>query len=144
MDGSCRATSPAAFDWNPWVGMPFESLGQGSHDFFCWYLVRAILREAKGILLPSFSELNRTPIATQTGQLLDAHYGTYGFGPVPVAEAQPFDVLVFRSTPGSVHVGVVVSRGKFLHGGRGLDSCIERYTAVQWRHRIIGLYRYHR
>lgn len=81
-------------------------------------------------------------MARQTNQLVADHYSTYGFVPVPLHEVQPFDVLVFRASAQRAHVGIVVGDGKFLHGGRNLDSCIERYTSMAWRNRITQAYRH--
>lgn len=74
--------------------------------------------------------------------MIHDQHSLYGFMEVKLEEAQPLDVMVFRSAPKRAHVGLVVSRGKFLHAGRGYDSCIERYTGIQWRNRIEGVYRY--
>lgn len=110
------------FDWNDWVGLPYDR-GQ------CWHLVRAVLREGIGLDLPEGHEAVVAAVK---------HWH-----PVTLDQVQPFDVIMIRRVHvGREHVGVIVSQGDFLHCGDGNLSSIHRYTGMQYRSRIAGVYRY--
>lgn len=129
MDALRQADSKADFDWNAWVGVPPEVHGN------CWEFVRQILLAGRGIEVPPFGgdpcEL-RTEFVAQPGWEL-----------VTLAEAQPFDLVVY-TMPGSVrpHVGLVTGPGQFLHWLKDRPSAVASYHRAYWRDRIDEVYRY--
>lgn len=55
---------------------------------------------------------------------------------------RPLDVVLFN-TPEDLHIGVVVSRGEFLHASRELGrSVVERLSAPEWASQLEGFFRH--
>ena len=52
------------------------------------------------------------------------------------------DGLLMRILGQPVHVGFVIDDKWFLHCERGTNTCLEKYTGMAWRRRIIGAYRH--
>lgn len=129
MDGLPQARSPAAFDWNAWVGVPPEVHGN------CWEFVRQMLRAGRGVEVPPFGG---DPCGLRTEFVQQP-----GWDLVPLAEAQPFDLLVY-TMPGSPrpHVGMVIDNGQFLHWLKDRPSAVASYHRAYWRKKIDEVYRY--
>lgn len=129
MDALPQAASPAAFDWNDWVGIPPEVHGN------CWEFVRQILLTGRGIEVP--------PFGGDSGSLRTEFLDQPGWNLVTLAEAQPFDLVVY-TMPGSVrpHVGIVTGPGQFLHWLKDRPSGPASYHRALWRKRIDEVYRY--
>lgn len=89
----------------------------------CRELARRVLA-AHGIALPA---------APQEGRAA-------GWRPVPAA--RPLDVVMFN-TPEGLHVGVMVSRGEFIHADRAAGRAqVERLGAPEWTAQLEGIYRH--
>lgn len=129
MDALPQAVSPAAFDWNAWVGVPAEVHGN------CWEFVRQLLRDGRGVEVPAFVGDPcglRTEFVSQPGWDL-----------VTLPEAEPFDLLVYKMADHlRPHVGVVISPGTFLHWQKGRATVPDSYHRAYWRNRIDEVYRY--
>lgn len=129
MDGLRQAASPAAFEWNAWVGVQPEVHGN------CWEFVRQLLMAGRGVEVP--------PFGGDPGSLRTEFLDQPGWHLVTLQEAQPFDLVVY-TIPGSVrpHVGIVTEPGQFLHWLKDRPSAPASYHRALWRKRIDEVYRY--
>jgi cell wall-associated NlpC family hydrolase len=55
---------------------------------------------------------------------------------------QAGDVVLLRLRGLPVHVGIIVARGWMLHVEAKVDSVVERFDGLEWRNRILGIYRH--
>lgn len=103
-----------------YVGRPFKRLGRGPHYFDCYGLVRLVLHEQHGILLPSYSEDD------PDGWSIEGHAIAHR----KVTEPKPLDVailytdvrvgLTWKSAP--VHIGIFINEKNILHVEEGMCS----------------------
>lgn len=125
-----------------YVGIPFKDKGRDQSGTDCWGLIRLVFKTEKSVDLPDLS-----------GDYEDTHdcagiNATYikeaqsRWKPVEAGKEKPMDVAVFKIKGMPMHVGIVLSRKRFLHVSRGMDSVIDRYDSLRWRNRIEGFYRY--
>lgn len=61
---------------------------------------------------------------------------------IPSGKEQPFDIILLRILGFPMHIGVVIEKRKMIHVFKGSNTTIENYTSAQWRHRVLGFYRY--
>lgn len=126
--------------WNQYVGIPYVTCGRDRAGVDCWGLVRLVLAEQFGQVLPSFDgayadgrDVNAIEeLGAQRAEAWQRHDG----------EPQPGDVVLFRVMGRLAHVGVAIGGGLFLHAREGHAVTIERLSAGSWKHRVEGFYRY--
>ena len=117
-----------------YVGRPFKKGGRGPEYFDCYGLVRLVLHEQSGILLPSYAEDD------PDGWSIESH----AIGHRKVTEPKPLDVailytdvragLTWKSAP--VHIGVFVDAKHILHVEEGMCSRVQQ--ALEFRiHSIV-------
>lgn len=125
-----------------YVGIPFRSGGRDRSGCDCWGLLSLAYREVYGIQLPSFDdEYDRAGDRAVIEGLVAQHLPEMPWQ--PVAAVIPGDALLFNVAGQSVHVGVAVGDGRFLHVLSTLAaSCVERLAAPGWHRRLVGAYRY--
>ncbi|MCP5364118.1 MAG: C40 family peptidase [Hyphomicrobiales bacterium] len=132
-----------------YVGLPWREQGRDRSGVDCWGLVRLVLDEQRGILLPSFASDYAKDDGPAIAALIDANRGLGIL--VSADDEQAFD-LVHCRMPCAVghavrilpwHVGIVVAPGTMLHITSSLGSAaIERYhDSPRLRHAILGFYR---
>jgi cell wall-associated NlpC family hydrolase len=137
-----------------YVGIPWKPHGRDRAGVDCWGLVRLVLREQFGILLPSYDEGygDAGPRDMKAiGAIIAAERPRYreiarfdpATGAMPLGDERPGDVLTIRRT-GLVasHVSLVVAKYTMLHIEEGVDSVHENYAGPLWRRRLDGAYRY--
>jgi len=114
------------------IGTPFKDQGRDAAGWDCWGLVYCLYRQVFGVELPSYLvDVNRRV----TVPLMRREQENYQ--EIPLGQEAPGDMIVLRPC----HVGVVVDRGRMLHAHRGAATCLESYIGVNWRSRIVGIYR---
>lgn len=106
-----------------YVGLPFKRMGRDASGVDCWGLVRLVLHEQHGILLPSYSEDD------PDGWSIEGH----AIAHKRVTDPKPLDVailytdvrvgLTWKSAP--VHIGVFVSEKAILHVEEGFCSRVQ-------------------
>lgn len=107
----------------------------------CWGLVALVMRELRGVELPSYAEqyvtaADRAAMARLIAGRLDA------WSMIVAGQEQPFDGVLMREGRFVRHIGIVTSPGRLLHVSKGMTSRIERYRATPLANRVVGFYRY--
>lgn len=108
-----------------YVGLTFKRMGRGREGLDCFGLVRLVIHEQAGILLPSYSDDD------PDGWSIEGHAAP--FKTVSLSEAKPLDVavlfadvrcgLTWKSAP--VHIGVFVDAKRILHIEEGVSSRVQ-------------------
>ena len=104
-----------------YIGVPYRRGGRDQRGIDCSGLVQAVYSRER-IALPRTCEAQ-------------ARVGA----PIPVAQAQPGDLLFFADGPADVsHVGIYAGSGAFIHASTGagrvrVDALDDRYFAVRLR-----------
>ncbi len=124
-----------------WIGTPYRhqaSLKGAGCD--CLGLVRGLWREFYGAepetpppYAPDWAEASRLE------QMIEA--GRRHLVAVPVAEARPGDVILFRWRPDlpAKHAGVLVAPDRFVHAYEG-TAVVESPLGPWWRRRIAAAF----
>lgn len=124
-----------------WIGTPYRH--QGSTKYVgcdCLGLIRGIWRsvygdepEKPGAYAPDWAD------AGEADRMLDA--ASRWFDEVPVAEAMPGDLLLFRWRPGMAckHAGILDEGGRFVHAYQG-HAVLASALVPQWRRRIAAAF----
>lgn len=124
-----------------WIGTPYRhqaSLKGAGCD--CLGLVRGLWREFYGAepeapppYAPDWAEASRLE------QMIEA--GRRHLVAVPVAEARPGDVILFRWRPDlpAKHAGVLVAPDRFVHAYEG-TAVVESPLGSWWRRRIAAAF----
>ncbi|GIX17693.1 MAG: tail assembly protein [Rhodothalassiaceae bacterium] len=132
-----------------YIGIPYRDLGRDRDGIDCWGLIRLVLAEQAGIVMPSYAGDyagggDHAGIATGIAARLPRHWR-----PLRAAERpRAFDLVVFRVCARPRHMGVMVDARRFLHapepgpGGRGGTSRIEDISSPAWARRLEGVYRH--
>lgn len=129
----------------PYIGLPWRTLGRTRDGLDCYGLVRLVLQERWGVTTPAFDG------AGWTGQRKKedlAAFARFVDGNMPdwrkvlwVARRSGDGVLLkVRGLP--VHIGLIVSPDWFLHIQAGHNAAVERFDSLVWRHRICGVHRH--
>jgi cell wall-associated NlpC family hydrolase len=126
-------------DLREYIGIPFRERGRDREGCDCWGLVRLVLAERFGVLLPSFdgygSVRDRERIRALIEDDLPAWTEVGG-------RERAGDVVLLRVGGRPLHVGLVISPGTMLHIEAGIDACLERYDRLPWCRRVLGVYRH--
>lgn len=130
-----------------YIGLPFKVRGRKIDGLDCWGLVRLVIAEQAGVLLPAF-EKNYDGISTKLdAEKIGAHIrstagNTDCWDPIAPGQEKIFNVIVLRMRGQPMHVGIVIDDGLMLHIEHGANSCIEKYHGMRWKDLIYGFYRH--
>jgi cell wall-associated NlpC family hydrolase len=122
------------------VGLEYADKGRGpSYD--CWGLLQVVMRDLRGVELPSYSDQyvtadDRKALAALIADELDP------WDEITAGQEQPFDAVLMREGRFPRHVGIVTGPGRLLHISAGETSMIERYREGPLKHRVVGFYRF--
>lgn len=136
----------------PWVadyvGLPWKPLGRSRDGLDCYGLVRLVLAECFGLVLPLLQNCGwngaRSPDALQDLAETVAVNLHDGWMPVQRSEARLGDLVLLRLHGRPIHLGIVVGENWFLHVRDGTDSALDRFDSLIWCTRVAGLYRHER
>lgn len=124
-----------------YIGLPFKEHGRDRTGVDCWGLVRLVMAEQFGIVLPSYSTYyDSTTREDQLAPLIDEerrHWISIEHG-----EEEFGDVVVLRMRGQPIHVGLVIEKGRMLHVEVGIGSVLDSYASARWVLRVTGFYRY--
>lgn len=123
-----------------YIGLPFAAKGRDRAGLDCWGLVRLVLAERFGCVLPIWTEGYDAiePNPRTAAHLAACAQTMFRLAP---CEAAPGDVLLFRIGGELAHVAVNIGEGKMLHIHEGVNACIERWQGPRWQPRLEGVYR---
>lgn len=130
----------------PWVsayvGIPYRFAGRDRSGCDCWGLVRLVLSERFGIVLPSFAEDyaggDRDALAALVSDALPL------VGVDRVEDPREGDIVLLRLAGQPCHVGLVVGgpgERNLLHTLTAHDSALDYYDGHDWIKRKEGFYR---
>jgi cell wall-associated NlpC family hydrolase len=124
-----------------YIGVPFKACGRDRGGLDCWGALYVIYREQFGIDLPSYADnyaarLDREEVARLIGSEMNP------WRAVARGAERCGDAALFRIAGDECHVALVVAPPLFLHCQSGTDSCLERWDALRWRRRLVGIYRH--
>lgn len=130
-----------------YLRIPYKLHGSSFDGCDCGGLLRLVFREELRIFLPDWTnQYNSTHREgfKDIADIIGSHTSTMGDFPlrVDLEDAQPFDGVALRMGPLTVHVGVVVRKGKMLHIQEGEHAIIDDYTGLKWQRRLVGVYRH--
>jgi len=123
------------------IGVPFVEKGRDRSGWDCWGCVRWGMQQGFGIEVPSYAE---DYVSSREGEEVSALIGRESLGwlEVPLAEAQPGDVVILRMQGRPWHCGLVLEPPYFLHADRCAGTVRERWDASLWAKRIAAVYRH--
>lgn len=129
--------------WNQYVGLPFLDCGRDRTGADCYGLIRLVLAEQKGIILPlRENEYSDSQDHRRVAELISGEKTTGRL--IETKEPQDLDVVVFKVGGLPCHLGIICGGGKyFLHVIRGANSVIERLSSIRWNGRIESYWRAH-
>ncbi len=123
--------------------VPFKAKGRDRNGIDCWGVVWLGKAEIEGISLPSYLEDYTHSDIRRLDHLEKIFVREVPFWDrLNAGEEQAGDVVLMRMSGRSIHVGLVVAKGKMLHIEEKIDLCIEDYDATTWANRVTGVYRY--
>lgn len=129
-----------------YVGIPFVEHGRTpASGFDCWGAARWIWEHHFDIRVPSYTETYlSTGEGEEVAQVLRAELPLTPWRPIPRAEAQPGDGLLFRIKGYPTHVGVFLDGEQFVHADPRAGVVVDRLTTLWWERRLLAVYRYDR
>jgi len=125
-----------------YLGVPYVEKGRDRSGWDCWGMVRHILAEQRGLVLPSYTERYTTDRdrleieALMRGEILE-HWTM-----IPLSDARPFDGVLIRILGHPIHCGLVVQPPFFLHAIRRIGTVMERWDSAIWEKRVLGAARW--
>jgi cell wall-associated NlpC family hydrolase len=125
-----------------YINIPFLYDGRDKNGLDCWGLVWAVYVDQLGIILPDYKGMftdGSLPTLLRRAKLMDAEREKWERRS-QYESPQPFDVILLRTKGVPSHVGVVIDSRRMLHITEGINSCVEDYTGLMWKDRVIGFY----
>jgi len=126
-----------------YIDIPFKPDGRDRSGLDCWGLVCLIYKEQLNIELPSWSGVFKDQsigCLKQVARSMAIERDRW----VKVDKPEPFDVILLRTGMYVWHVGCVIDSTRMIHVMSGINSVIESYTGLQWKHRVQEFRRYDR
>lgn len=127
-----------------YIGLPFKEFGRDRQGVDCWGLVRLIYMKEWGIELPSYlGEYESAQDEKNLGKLIPTE--AQAWQPVELGNEQEGDVIVIRMRGAPMHTAMVTcpKRRTMIHVHEGINTVHVKYNSMEWRNRIIGIFRHH-
>lgn len=123
-----------------YIGIPYAPRGRDIKAIDCWGLCLLYSANELGKELPAYMyDLeDGDDVAAKQMQENTALGGRWSQVDIP----QHGDILVFRILGASIHCGIYLRDGDFLHTIKGRTSCIENLKHIDWVKRLTGVYRF--
>ncbi|MGZ9811292.1 C40 family peptidase [Pseudoroseicyclus sp. H15] len=122
-----------------YVGLPWLERGRTAAGVDCWGLAGLVYGLELGIELPSYAGDYVSPHElVELDRLISAGREDW----LPVADPQPFDLLLFRRSHFDSHVGICVTPRAMLHATSTDCSKIVDPTGPRWAPRFTGAFRH--
>ena len=124
-------------NFSGFIGLPFKLHGRDRSGVDCWGLIRLVFADHLGIDLPAYEY---SSAKEARAELVESEKTAWV--QVSPDSARPYDVVLLRVSGLPLHVGVVIDPPRFLHILAGVEACLEKYTDMAWRNRLLGIYRH--
>lgn len=125
---------------NTYLRIPFKEGGRGWDGCDCWGMVVLPWKEENGVDVPVHSGVMSGDPEDRTA--LESELGSGMWNEIPLAEAAPFDVVLFERGP-KFHCGLVVEPGMMLHIRRDHPhGKIEQIEQPHYMRMFKGVWRY--
>lgn len=134
-----------------YIGIAYADLGRSKEDGLldCWGLVRVVIQERTGIVLPEFATVSESDYRAVSGEINGAKKSEDWIS-IPHGEEKELDVAEMvaptrqdtRVSFLPLHVGIVVCQGWVLHTEAATGSRLSSYHDQRTASRIIGFWRH--
>jgi cell wall-associated NlpC family hydrolase len=128
---------------NKYIGIPFKPDSRDHAACDCWGLVCLVYQEQLGIILPDFrgvfTEQNLVTLR-RVAKEMKAYKEKWR----KIDSPREYDVIMLRTGAYTWHVGLVVDNRRMLHVMSGINSVVEEYAGMIWKHRIEEFRHYER
>lgn len=131
--------------YNKYVGLPWKEDGRDNDGYDCWGLVRKVLLDEVGYVLPRLDGVYFHPNGDNRPLLKAiAEYTAEPFGWEKLTNDEKPSIynIVWLRNGGPIHFGVMVDDKRFLHVERGCDSVIEKLDSPRWNRKIKGFFKH--
>jgi len=121
-----------------WLGVRWVHQGRSEFGIDCVGLVVAVTK-ALGIADYDFKGYPREPVATQ----FVGHFLAGGATRIPIPEAKPADLMIFRDTIYPCHVGIVAAWSDsptIIHSHAGRRKVVEERMAGDWSKQWVAAF----
>lgn len=120
-----------------YVGLPYRDKGRTFSGVDCWGLVQLIMRQERGIELPSYGEISAHELVKVTRTIKDQSKAEPWH---PVTKPRAFDVAIMRGCP--LHVGVMFDENNILHIEEKIAAVFLPISHPAISFRLIGFFRH--
>jgi hypothetical protein len=126
---------------NKYMGIPFKEKGRDFSGVDCWGLVYLIYKMERGIELFSYDQdYESTKDYKQILRLMMIETANHW---EPIGIPEEFDSVSVRMQGEPWHCGLMLNSTQMLHIEHELVyPVISRVARPNWKHRILGYYRY--
>lgn len=124
-----------------YIGIPFKPNGRDHNGVDCWGLVCLIYQDKLGVRLPSYDDIytaNSISVLRRVARTMASERYTW----VRVERPMPYDIVLLRSGEYLWHVGLIIDKRRMIHALDGDAVCIEEYTSLYWKDRIVEFRHY--
>ena len=127
---------------NEYGRVPFRDKGRGLDGWDCWGCYRYAMHAQTGLLLPSYEGAYENTLDVAGVSEAIAKARDEEWREIRAEERGLFDLILIRMRSAELHIAMALSRSLMLHAMEGVDTVVEKYRGLRWKHRILGFYRH--
>jgi cell wall-associated NlpC family hydrolase len=110
-------------------------IGKSYEEYNCWDLIKSLYREIYGLDVHQYYGEN-VPSRKETQSLIRTNKGEFERAEIP----SPGDIILIRIGGVESHIGMNISKGRFIHSLSGSGVVIDSLS--RYATRITGYYRH--
>ena len=122
-----------------YIGIPFVNLGRDKTGADCYGLVRLILKDQYGIMLPELLDYSNSLNRNQTSLVIEKN--TPLIAGESIENPEEGDIVLMSSRGLSAHVGVLIGNNMILHTTKQTGAVTEPLSSRRLKTKIRGFYR---
>ena len=126
-----------------YVGIPFLDNGHSASGCHCWGLVHLVLKQERGIDVPTYGEISAIELAKVAKTMARDQFNKPW---IKVTEPREFDVALMYAMEGGHrllgHAGIMTSPTTVLHVWAATDAVNMSIDHPRVRYRLVGFYRH--
>lgn len=126
--------------WARYVGLPFKDGGRDWKGVDCWGLVRLVLKQERGVDVPSYGEISAMDLAS-VARYVGGESALEPWHPVK-SGFRPFDVAVMHKRHAPIHVGIMATDTHLLHVERHTHAVLVPLVSPLVKFRAVALFRH--